>query len=88
MVLLSSNEFTTWARTGLYVIAPTTTRNRGMRSQVPVRPPEGGLRAPSLIMCEQLRALDEDNLLELWGELSTDTMALVDERLRMILDLY
>jgi mRNA interferase MazF len=55
---------------------------------VRVRPPEGGLDKESLILCKQVRVLDRRRMRgEMVGELSERTMALVDEALRVILDL-
>jgi mRNA interferase MazF len=53
---------------------PTTTRYRGSPSHVPVVPPEGGLRAPSLLLCEQMRSLSLRRFERRLGRVSFSTM--------------
>ena len=70
--------------------APCTTYREGRRvypSQVIVRAPEGGLDVDSVILGEQVRALDKRRLLRRRGELKGTTMAQLNEALRIALDL-
>jgi mRNA interferase MazF len=73
-----------WA---LVVVVPLTTRHRGIALHVPIRPPEGGLRQPSLALPEQLYAADQRRLVERWGRVSDATLRQVEDRLRIVLDL-
>lgn len=52
---------------------------------VPVEPPEGGLRATSYAMCEQVQALARERLLEPWGPVSTAMMRAVTGRLHLLM---
>ncbi len=72
---------------GLVTVMPLTSRGRQVRSHVPVHPPEGGLSVPSFIMCEQARAFSVERLLRHRGRVSSATMAEVEDRLRVLLDL-
>jgi mRNA interferase MazF len=54
---------------------------------VVVRAPEGGLEVDSVILGEQVRALDKRRLLRRRGELKATTMARLNEALRIALDL-
>jgi mRNA interferase MazF len=70
--------------------APCTTYREGRRiypSQVLVKAPEGGLDADSVILGEQVRVLDKKRLLRRRGNLTSATMALVNEALRIAFDL-
>ncbi|MGQ9555391.1 MAG: type II toxin-antitoxin system PemK/MazF family toxin [Anaerolineae bacterium] len=72
---------------GLVVVLPLSTTWRGVPFHVPVTPPEGGLRQPSYVKCEDIRSIAGERLVERWGSLSTSTMALVEDRLRILLEL-
>ena len=73
--LVISNDYFNRLPNGLYVIAPITSRNRGLRLQLPIAPPAGGLRKPSVIMCDQIKAASERRMLERWGVVSDETLA-------------
>jgi mRNA interferase MazF len=72
---------------GLVVIVPMTTTWRGIFLHVPVTPPEGGLRRHSVVKCEDIRSISMERLIEQWGMLSAATMAVVEDRLRILLRL-
>lgn len=71
----------------LAVILPITTRSRGILLHVTVEPPEGGLRDRSFIKCEDIRSIAKERLTERWGVVSARTMAAVEDRLRILLQL-
>jgi mRNA interferase MazF len=71
----------------IVTVTPLTTRDRGYRLHVPVQPPEAGLVAPSFIMCEQARVFSVARLIRRRGRVAPLTMAAVEYRLRLLLDL-
>jgi len=71
----------------LVVVVPLSTRDRGIALQVPIQPPEGGLREASVLLPEQLYAADQRRLVERWGRVSEATLRQVEDRLRVVLDL-
>lgn len=71
----------------LVIVVPLTTRDRGVPLHVPVDPPEGGVRAHSVVLVEQIHAADRGRLVERWGQLSPATMREIEDRLRIVLDL-
>lgn len=71
----------------LVVVIPITSRERRIRSHVSVQPPEGGLTMPSFIMCEQVRVFSTERLHRRRGVVDSRTMTLVEDRLRVLLDL-
>jgi len=72
---------------GLAVVLPMTTTIRNVPSHVPVSPPEGGLRNPSAVLCEAIRSISTERLVLRWGSVRANTMAAVEDRLRILLGL-
>ena len=71
----------------LVVVVPLTTRDRGIPLHVSVEPPDGGVRAYSVALVEQIHAADRQRLVERWGRVSPATMRDIDDRLRIVLEL-
>lgn len=71
----------------IVVVLPITTRERGVSSHVRVDPPEGGLKRPSFVKCEDVRSVDQRRLTRCLGAVAADTMSEVEELLRLILGL-
>lgn len=72
------------------VICPLTSADRVTRlypSDVLVRAPEGGLRADSVVLTLQVRAVAKARLLEQLGTLKTETLAQVEHALKATLAL-
>lgn len=72
---------------GLVVVAPITTRDRGIPLHVRVAPPEGGLRRPSVVLCDHVRSVATERLVRRLGRVSAATLAEVEDRLRILLGL-
>lgn len=72
---------------GLVVVLPLTTRLKGIPFHVEVAPPEGGVKTRSFIKCEDVRSVAKERLSQRWGVVSRVTMAAVEDRLRILLDL-
>jgi mRNA interferase MazF len=71
----------------LVVIVPLTRTDRGMPVHVRIEPPNGGVRDTSFAICEAIRSVSKDRLVRKWGKVDAPTMAVVDDRLRIVLDL-
>lgn len=71
----------------LVVALPITSKNKRIPFHVAVDPPEGGLKIRSFIKCEDVRSISTDRLEQLWGRVSQDTLNLVEDRLRILMDL-
>jgi mRNA interferase MazF len=54
--LVISNDYFNRTPNGLHFVAPMTSRDRNIRTHVRIAPPDGGLTASSVIMCDQARA--------------------------------
>jgi mRNA interferase MazF len=72
---------------GLAVVVPLTTQDKRVRWQLPVHPPEAGLARPSFIKCDDVRSVSTDRFGRYVGQVSQATMAEVEDRLRILLDL-
>lgn len=69
------------------VAIPLTRTDRRVRWHVPVTPPEGGVSAVSYIQCENVRSLSSSRLTRFRGRVSSQTLAEVEDRLRILLGL-
>lgn len=73
---------------GLVVIIPITTKEKGIPFHVAISPPEGGVSKKSFIKCEDIRSVSTERLSKCLGTVSLETLKAVEERLKILLDLY
>lgn len=71
----------------LVAIAPLTSTNRNIPLHVEVKPPEGGVKGTSYILCDQIRTISTNRLKDRWGRISNDTMLKVEKRVQQLLGL-
>jgi mRNA interferase MazF len=71
----------------LVVVAPITSKGKGIPWHVPVCASEGGLRTESYIMSEIIRCISRERLAKRLGEVPSGTLAEVEARLRILLEL-
>jgi mRNA interferase MazF len=71
----------------LVVVVPLTTRDREIPLRVRIEPPDGGVMEPSFAMCEAVRSISTDRLVRCWGAVESTTIAAVEDRLRILLEL-
>ena len=69
----------------LVITMPITSRLRGIPYHVTVQPPEGGLTAPSAILCDAVRSIAKERLESHLGTVSQSTMAAIEERIRLLM---
>lgn len=86
ILIISDNMFNKSAAE-LCIILPLTSTLRNIPSHIPVIPPEGGLKNKSAILCEMVRSISKDRLIEKWGNISEKTMVIVEDVLRMLMGL-
>jgi mRNA interferase MazF len=72
---------------GLVVLLPVTTKKKGIPFHVEINPPEGGVQEKSFIKCEDIRSVSKERLAARIGAVSPNTMATVEDRLRILLNL-
>jgi mRNA interferase MazF len=86
LLIFSVDSFNT-GPAGLVVVLPLTSRLRGVPAHILVNPPEGGLRRPSVVLCDAIRSVTKDCLIDRWGDVTPTTMAKVEDTVRLLLGL-
>lgn len=87
-VLVISSNITNHGPSTLIVVCPVTTTNRHIPLHVPIAPPEGGVKQPSVILCDHIRAISKDRLRgRAWGAVSPATLRTVEDRLAILLEI-
>ncbi|MEB3293906.1 MAG: type II toxin-antitoxin system PemK/MazF family toxin [Synechococcales bacterium] len=72
---------------GLVVILPITSKNKGIPFHVRINPPEGGVKNQNFIKCEDVRSISVERLDKRWGIVSLETLAEIEDRLRILMGL-
>ncbi len=69
------------------IILPLTSKmgKAPLRTHVPLQPPQGGLKKPSIVLCEQVRTLEKVRLTSYIGRLQPDKLLQVDRALAIAL---
>lgn len=86
-VLVVSEDLFNRGPAGLAIVLPMTSVVRAVPTHVPIDPPEGGVRNRSAILCEGVRSVSVERLIDRWGAVLPSTMAAVEDRLRILLRL-
>lgn len=86
-ILIVSEDLFNQGPADLVIVCPLTSTLRGIPSHILVQPPEGGLRNPSVIMCEAIRSISKERLVERWGMVTATTMTEVADRIAILLGL-
>lgn len=87
-VLVVSTDRFNHGPADLVFVLPLSRTDRGIPIHIAIRPPEGGLSAPSYILCDALRSISKSRLdSEAWGKISLKTMQQVEEMLRLLMEL-
>lgn len=83
-LIVSANTFNL-GPSELVVVVPLTRRSRDNPLHVMIQPPDGGVRATSFILCDQLQTVSHMHLQRHWGQVSGATLREVSLRLRTLL---
>ena len=70
---------------GVVTVLPITSTERGIISHVEIKPPEGSLQRKSFIMCEQIRTISQERLVNHVGVVSLAKQREVEGILKMLL---
>jgi len=71
----------------LALVLPITTNLRPLPPRICFSPPEGSLTQASLALCEAIWPVSHDRLERRMGTVSADTLEVVQDRLRILLNL-
>jgi len=69
------------------IVLPITSKDKRQPLRVEVTPPEGGLKLTSFVKCDDIRSISKQRLKQRYGALSPQTMAEVENRMRILLNL-
>ncbi len=86
-VLVVSEDLFNRGPAGLVIVLPMTSTLRNVPSHVPIDPPEGGVEHRSAVLCDAVRSISSERLITRWGAVERQTMAAVEDRLRILLRL-
>jgi mRNA interferase MazF len=86
-VLVVSEDLFNRGPAGLVIVLPMTSTLRNVPSHVPIDPPEGGVKRRTAVLCEAVRSVSVERLIARWGPVSRQTMAAIEDRLRILLRL-
>ncbi len=86
-VLVISEDLFNQGPADLVIVLPLTSTDRGIPTHIPIKPPEGGLRTLSVVLCDAVRSIAKARLLRRWGSVSASTLASVEDRLRILMGL-
>lgn len=86
VLVVSVDEFNQ-SPADLVIVVPLTRRDRGLICHVEITPPHGGLEKRSFAMCENVRSISRQRLTRRLGIVSQQTIAQVEDRLRVLLGL-
>ena len=69
----------------LVVVLPITSKAKGVPLHVRIAPPEGGVKLPSYVKCEDIRSISKQRLSKFLGRVSPETLREVEDRLTVLL---
>lgn len=72
---------------GLVVVLPITSKEKGIPFHVELNPPEGGLKVGSFVKCEDVRSISVDRLEKRLGRVSSETLIAIEDKLRILMGL-
>jgi mRNA interferase MazF len=85
--LVVSDDYFNESAADLIMVLPITSIPRNIPSHIKIDPPEGGAKKTSFIKCDQIRTLSKARFIERLGTISDQTMAKVEDALRILLSL-
>jgi mRNA interferase MazF len=85
--LVLSEDLFNHGPAGLAVVLPITSRLRGIPLHVLIEPPEGGLKAQSVVLPEMIRAISVTRLVRRIGAVNPPTLARAEAHVAALLGL-
>jgi mRNA interferase MazF len=87
-VLVVSTDMYNRGPAGLIIVVPMTRTDRHIPIHVVIEPPEGGVTARTVLLCDAVRSVSTDRLVgEPWGGVTPAALRAVEDRLRLLMDL-
>lgn len=85
--LIVSDDIHNNSPADLVTVLPITSTQSKIPSHVKINPPEGGLKKPSVIKCDQIRTVSKTRFQNKLGKITNNTMSKIEDVLKMILSL-
>lgn len=85
--LIISVDLFNQGASGLVVVLPITSKEKGIPFHVKIDPPAGGIKTQSFIKCEDVRSISVERLERRWGIVAAETLAEVEDRLKILMGL-
>src|SRR4030042_844648 len=85
VVIVQTDILNRAGNTGIEITFTTNIKRATLPSSVLVSKGEGGLVQDSVALCHQIRVIDKSRLAQLIGQVSPQTMAVIDQKLRFTL---
>ena len=85
-LVISTNGFNK-SPADLVVLIPITSKDKGIPWHVAIAPPERGVKTKRFAMCEAVRSVSKERLVQRWGAVSAATLDEIEDRLRILFDL-
>lgn len=86
-VLVISEDLFNEGPAALVIVLPMTSTLRPVPSHIRINAPEGGVKHATAILCEALRSVSRDRLVQRWGTVGRGTLAQVEDCLRILMRL-
>ncbi len=86
-VLIISDDIFSQGPAELVIVLPITSKKKSIPSHFPIPPPEGGLKIPGYVTCEAIRSISKDRLPNRFGNVSQQSLAEIENRIRILLGL-
>ena len=86
-LIISTNKFN-YGKSNIVVIVPLTSKNKNLSWHVKINPPEGGIKIPSNVICQQPRTISKKRLIGgPLGSITQNTLSKIEARIKILLDL-
>jgi len=69
--LIVSNNLMNKGPSGLVIVVPITSKDKRIPSHIRIEPPQGGVKIPSFVVCEQVRSISKERLIKRLGNVKS-----------------
>jgi mRNA interferase MazF len=71
----------------LAIVIPLTSKDKQIRTHVPIEPSDGGVRVRSFVKCEDVRSIAQERFERRIGSVGPAVLSEVEKRLRLLMGL-
>ncbi len=85
--VIVSDDLYNHGPSGKHILLPITSKYKGIPYHIEVKPPEGGLRSKSYVMCDDVRSVSRERLSKRLGSLTARSVSMAEDSLRILIGL-